>query len=125
MFGPDSASKTSRLGHAPLIPVCMGWRHIANALPHKRTDNLIKLRWILQPHKVAAAFGLVEDLDPRSRDLLANPFLRLGVEEARPATEHQGRNIGTLQIPVDSLLSQTQRYARFRQNKLFTTFAVT
>ena len=32
---------------------------------------------------------------------------------------------GTLQIPVDSLLSQTQRYARFLQNKLFTTFAVT
>jgi hypothetical protein len=75
---------------APRLPTLLHLEGIARVLPHKRVDNLIKLRRILQPHKVAAAFMRVEDLDPRPGNLLADPFLRLGGEEARTATEHQG-----------------------------------
>ena len=49
-----------------------------SVLPHKCADNLIKLRRILQPHKVTVTFVRVEDLDPHPGDLLADPFLRLG-----------------------------------------------
>src|SRR5262249_13488295 len=75
---------------APRLPTLLHLEGVTSVLPHKRADNLIKLRRILQPHKVAAAFMHVEDLDPCPGDLLADPFLRLGVEEARTATEHQG-----------------------------------
>src|SRR5262249_17972271 len=63
---------------------------VASVLPHKCADNLIKLRWILQPHKVAATFMGIKALAPGRGVLLADPFLRLGFEEARPATDHQG-----------------------------------
>src|SRR5215471_65965 len=75
---------------APCLPILLHLEGAARVLSHKRADNLIKLRRILQPHEMAAAFVRVEDLDPRPGDLLADPFLRLGVEEARPATDHEG-----------------------------------
>src|SRR2546422_9673045 len=71
---------------APRLPPLLHLEGVASVLPHKRADNLIKLRRILQPHKVAAAVMRVEDLDPRPGNLLANPLLRLGGEEARSAT---------------------------------------
>ncbi len=45
----------------------IGWLRIGNALTHELTDNLIKLRRVLQERRVAAVLVLVRDLDPHPR----------------------------------------------------------
>lgn len=60
----------------------------ANTLTDKLAHNLIKLYRVLQEHEVA--IGLVEYLDPRLRDMRANPFLRLDVPKA---ADNQGGNV--------------------------------
>ncbi len=42
----------------------IGWRTIGNTLADDLTDNLIKLRRVLQEREVAAALVPVRDLDP-------------------------------------------------------------
>ncbi len=61
----------------------ISWRRVGDALTHELTDNLIKLRRVLQESEVAAALVLVNDLDLPSGDLLSNPFMQPGIVEAR------------------------------------------
>ncbi len=58
-------------------------------------DDVVELLAPLDEHEMAAAIGLIEDLEARAGDLLVDPDLRLSWHEAGPAADHQRRRIQT------------------------------